>query len=68
MIACLHIDGRIHEVYILSVQLLPQQLNSLPEPLEVDDLTLPEEADHIINIRIITEPQDVVIGYPCFLL
>ena len=67
-VSALHVDGRIHKVYILSVQLLPQQLNSLPEPLEVDDLTLPEEADHIINIRIIADTQDVIIGHPCFLL
>ena len=31
-------------------------------------LTLPEELDHIIDIGIIAEPEDVVIGHPRLLL
>ena len=34
----------------------------------MDDLPLPQEFDHIIHIRIIRQPQNVVIGDPCLLL
>ena len=50
---CLHINGRVHKVYIFLVQFLPQQLHSLTEALEVDYLTLPQELDHIVHIRIV---------------
>ena len=62
------IKGGIHIVHILLVQLLPQQLHGLAEPLEVDDLPFPEEFDHVVHIRIIGKPQNVVIGDPGLLL
>ena len=43
-------------IYILLIQLFPQKLNRLAESLEVDDLPFPEEFDHIIHIRVVTEP------------
>ena len=64
----LQIEGRVGGVNIALVQLFPEQLGSLPEALEVDDLPLPQELDHVVHIRVIGQPQDVVIGYPCFLL
>ena len=64
----LHINCRIHKVYILPIQFLPQEFHGLAEPLEVDDFPLPEEANDIVDIRIVTDAQDVVIGHPCFLL
>ena len=39
-----------------------------PEALEVDDLPLPEELDDIVDIGIIAQPQNVVIGDPGLLL
>jgi len=59
---------RIHEVDILLIQLFPQKLDSLTESLEMDDLTLSEEFDHIVHIRIVRQPQDIVIGNSCLLL
>ena len=38
------------------------------EALEVDDRPLPQEADHVVHIRVITETQDIVIGEAGFLL
>ena len=64
----LNIKGRIHKVHILLVQLLPQQLNRFSKALEMNDLPFPQEFDHIIYIRIIGKPQDIVIGHPGFLL
>ena len=49
------------------IQLLPKQLNRFTKPLEVNNLPLPEEFDHIVHIRIVRKPQDVVIGHACFL-
>ena len=64
----LQIDGGIHAVDIPLVQLAPQQLDGLTEPLEVNHLALPEELDDIIHIRVIGKPQNIVIGDPCLLL
>lgn len=38
------------------------------EPLEVDDFPLPEKADDIVHVRVIRQPQDVVVGYAGLLL
>lgn len=62
------IKGRVHEVHIFLIQLLPEQLDSLTEALEVNHLTLPEEFDHVVHIRVIGQPQNVVVGNPGFLL
>ena len=64
----LHIDGRIHEIHILPVQLLPQELHGFAKPLEMDDLPLPQEADDVVDIRVIADAQDIVIGHPGLLL
>ena len=58
----LHIDGRIHPVYIPLIQLLSQQLYRLTEALEVNDFPLPQEFDHIIYIWIVRQPKDIIIG------
>ena len=64
----LQIDGRVHAVDIPLIQLAPQQLDGLAEPLEMDDLPFPEEFDDIIYIRVIGKPQDVVVGDTSLLL
>ena len=62
------IKSRVHKVHILLVLLFPQQLHRLAEPLEMDDFPFPEEADHVVDVGIIAEAEDVVIGYTSFLL
>ena len=52
----LHINSRIHAVYIFLIQLFSEQLHSLAKTLEVIDFPLTQEFDHIVYIRIITEP------------
>ena len=64
----LQIDSRVHAVDIALIEFPPQKFDSLAEALEMDDLPLPEELDHIIHIRVVREPQDVVVGYPSLLL
>lgn len=63
----LHIDRRVHIVHILLIQLFPQQLAGLAKPLEMNDFPLPQELDNVIHIRVIREPQDVVISCAGFL-
>ena len=62
------IDGGIHEIDVLLVELFAQQLNSLAEALEMYDLALAQEADHVVHVRIVAQPQDVVIRYTRLLL
>ena len=64
----LQIDGGVHGVDVSLVQLPAQQLDGFAKPLEVDDLPLPQELDDIVHIRIIAEPENVVVGYSCLLL
>ena len=56
------VEGRIGEVDVLLVHLLLGQTHRLAEALEVDDLPLPEEADDVIDVGVVAEPEDVVIG------
>ena len=63
----LHIKCRIHIVYILLVQLFPEQLHRFAEPLEMHHLPFPEELDHIVHIRVIRQTQNVVVGCSGFL-
>ena len=64
----LDIHGRIHEVYILGIQLLAEQFHGFSKALEVDHLALPEELNDIVYIWVVTEAKDVVIGDSGFLL
>ena len=56
------IECRIHIVHIFLIQLLQQQLHGLSKTLEVNNLPLPQEFDHIVYIRVIGQPKNVVIG------
>lgn len=64
----LHIDCRIHEIYILLIQFFPQQLHSLSEALEVYDFPFPQELDHVVHIRIIRKPKNIIVCHSGFLL
>lgn len=61
------IKGRVHKVHVLLIELFPEKLHRLAEALEVNHLTLPQELDYIVDIRVIRQTQNVVIGDPCFL-
>ena len=62
------IKSRVHMVYILSVQPLPEQLAGFAKALEMNDFPFPQELDHIVHIRIIAEPENIVISDSGFLL
>ena len=62
------IEGRVDEVEILLVHLLLGQAQALAEALEMHDLPGPQELDDIIDVRVVGQAQDVVIGDPGLLL
>ena len=62
------VEGGVGKIDVFRVHLLLAQPQTLAEALEVDDLPLPQEADHVVHIRVITETQDIVIGEAGFLL
>ena len=64
----LQIDCRIHIVHVFLIQFFPEQLDCLTEPLKMDNFPFPQELDYIVHIRVIAQPQNVVIGDPGFLL
>ena len=63
----LHIKCRIHGIHILLIQFFPQQLYSFTETLEVYDFSFPQEFNHIVHIRIIGKPENIIVSHPCFL-
>ena len=64
----LFVKSWIHAVYILLIQPLSEKLHGFAKTLEVDDLPLTQELDYIVHVWVITQPQDIIIGDPGFLL
>lgn len=62
------VKAGIHGVHVFLVQPLPQALDGLAEALEVDDLPLPQEFDHVVHVRVVRETENVVVGHPGLLL
>lgn len=62
------IESGIHIINVLLVQFFPQNLERLSKALEVNNLTLPKEFNHIIYVGIITQAQNVIVSGSCFLL
>ena len=58
----LFVEAGIEIVDILFVQFVFGQAQSLAEALEVNDLPLTQEADDVVDIRIVGHAQDVVVG------
>ena len=49
----LFVESRVGKVHVFLVHALLGQGDGLAKPLEMDDLPLPEEADDIVDIRVI---------------
>lgn len=50
------------------IEFLAQELDGFAKPLEMNYFPLPKEFDNVVHIGVVGNPQDVVIGYPGFLL
>lgn len=61
-------ERRIHIVDVVLVELFRHETQRLTEALEMDDLALAQEADDIIDVRVVGQAQNVVIRYARLLL
>lgn len=61
------VKSRVKGLKVLAVHLLNGVPEGFTEPLEVDDLPLPEEADGVTDFRIVDGAQNVVVGGAGFL-
>ena len=62
------VEGGVGEIDVPGVHLLLAQPQTFAEALEVDDLPLPQEADYVVYIRVVGQPENVIVGEPCLLL
>lgn len=64
----LFVERGIHEIEVLLIHLFLGKAQPLAKALEVYQLALAQELDHIVHIRIVRQTQDVVVGNTRFLL
>ena len=62
------VEAGIDEVEVFLVHPVLGKPQPLAEALEVDHLPGPEEPDHIIHVRVVGEPENVVVGNAGLLL
>ena len=62
------VESRVEEIDVFLVHAAAGQLQGLAEALEVDDFPLPEKADGVVDVRIIGETENIVVGKPGLLL
>ena len=58
----LFVEGGVDRVYVLLIHLLARQPERLAEALVVDDLALAQEAYDVVDVRIVGEAEDIVVG------
>ena len=56
------IEGWVEGIEVAAVQMVLNITQGFPEPLEMDDLPLPQETDGITHIVVLDHAQDVVVG------
>lgn len=61
------VKTRVKRIEVFGVQAVLCNPQCISKTLEVDDLALPQEYDRIAHIRVVDQPQDIVIGQPGFL-
>ena len=64
----LFVKGRVDQIDVFLVHPVLRQPQSLAEALEVDHLPGPQELDDVVDVRVVTQAQDVVISDPGLLL
>ena len=66
-VACLRIEAGVDIVNIFLIHPFLGKAEAFAEALEMNDLTRPQELDHIVDIRIIRQTQNIVVGDTGFL-
>lgn len=61
------VERGVDKIEVLLIHFLLRQTQALSEALEMDNFPLTQELDHIIDIRVIRQAKNIVIGHPCFL-
>lgn len=62
------VESGVSEIDILLIHLFLSQTKTLAEALEMDHLSGSQEFYDIVDIWVIGQPQNIVIGNACFLL
>lgn len=62
------VEGGVGEVDVFLIHAFLGQGDGFAEALEVDDLPFTQEADDVVDVRIVGETKDVVVGEAGFLL
>ena len=62
------VEAGVDEVNVFLVHAVLCQTQALTEALEVDHLPGPQELDDVVDVRVVTQAQDVVISDPGLLL
>lgn len=61
------VKGGVVEIDVFLIHLLFTEPQTFTETLEVYDLPLPQEANDVVHVRIVTQTQNVVVGFSGFL-
>ena len=62
------VEGRVKEVDVLLIHAILGQAQTFSEPLKMHDLAGPQELDDVVDIGVVAEPQNVIVGDAGFLL
>jgi len=57
----------VYRINILLIEPVSHEAECFAETLIVDDLSLAQEADCVIDVRVVGKPQDVIVGFAGFL-
>ena len=64
----LFVKGRIECIKVFGVKFVCENSQVFTKSLIMHNLAFTQKTDRVYYIRIVTESEDVVVGYPCFLL
>ena len=57
----------LHKEIMLLIQIIPCNIQSFTEPLEMNDFPFPQELNHVIDIGVIGKPENIIVGDSGFL-
>lgn len=61
------VKSRVERIEVAAVQMFLDGAEGFTKPLEMDDLTFPEEANGIADFRVFDDAEDIVVGGAGFL-
>ena len=67
VLSSLLVEGGVGEINVFLVHALLGAVDGLTKSLEVDDFALTEKSDDVVDIGIVGQAQDIVVGHSCLL-